>query len=188
MKLGAALGTARRPPRTVTLRTADFADTYESKPKADVAIGLRALSERDLDTARAQAARLVSEKYADKGDGVTDREACDEAFNDALMRWAVAKATCNPNDATAPYFDMAEDVIAIALTPEAIRMLWDQLVILMKGIASAVPEATDEEIVELAGMLDRGLLTELVDVQQTELRKLLAHVHAALAALEQNDG
>lgn len=192
MSLSKILGptAARKPHKIVTLTPDDFADRYEGRPRSNVAIGLLMLGERDVDVARAQAAKHIADPtmFTTKDGGVTDEQARDEAYNDALVRWAVAKATCNPNDVSQPYFDMAEDTIAIALRPEAIRFLWDELILLSKGKGSVAPPATDEEIAAVVDMLDRGLIKSLAETNQVELRKLLAHVHAVLSVVDETDG
>lgn len=188
MSFAKVLGTARKPPRIVTLTPNDFADTYEYKPTADVAVGLRLLAERDIDDARRQAIRRIDVLHRDDGSPI-DEEARDEAYNDALMCWAVAKATCNVNDVTKPYFDLAEDLVSIALTPEAIRGLWDELVFLQRGKASTRPPAADDEIADLARLLEAGAVSLLGAVQQAEIRKLLAYARDVLsAAAGANDG
>lgn len=176
---------ASRPPRIVTLRPDHYADTYADKPRSEVAVGLRLVSERDLDTARAQAASMVATMFLDNDDEVTDLVAQDEAYNAALIRWAIAKATCDPNDSSRPFFDMAEDVIGMALTTEALRFLWDELILLHKGKGSAAPPATDEELHKLAEHLDVGSMKLLDDATQLELRKLMAYALSVLALTDE---
>lgn len=180
---GSILTSTKKPPRIVTLSPHHFADTYESKPEVEVAIGLRLVSEHDLDVARAQAATKVVTMFSDDEDAITDETARDEAYNDALVCWAVARATTNPNDVSRPYFDCAEDVLPTALTPQAIRFLWDELVRLQAGSGAITPPASDDEIESLFAMLKSGALTDLDDQQASELRKLLAYVHAVLRAV-----
>ncbi len=178
---------ARKAPRVVVLDPDHFSDTFEAKPQQAVAVGLRLVGERDIDIARAQAARRVSEMFSTSDDETTDETAKDEAYNDALMRWVVARATCKANDISAPYFDCAEDTIGVALTPAAIVKLWDELILLQKGKGSPSPPATDEEVRSLVDQLDRGLLSRLGGSQETEVRKLLAYCHAVLTATD-DDG
>ncbi|WP_394849702.1 hypothetical protein LZC95_19895 [Pendulispora brunnea] len=144
---------AKRPRRCIVLSPAAFADTWSERPSEDVAVGLRLLAERDLQAAKLEASRWVERLYSRDDGTLRDPETATEAWNDALIRWACALAMCDPNDVTRPYFRAAEDTIAIALTPDAIRRVWDALEAFHAEESPVAPEATDDEIEELGWSL-----------------------------------
>lgn len=175
-----ALKKTAQPPRVAILSPSAFADTWEAKPTADVAVGLRLLSERELQTAKAEASKTIERMYAGEDGEIFDQEKAVEAWNDALVRWAVAYATCDPNDVTKPYFDFAEDVIAAALTPEGIRRLWDEWRVLVEETSPLSPELDAEGIAALVDALPR--LETLSPNTQRRLRRLLGVCLSELGA------
>ncbi len=175
-----ALKRTTRPPRVAILSPSAFADTWESKPTADVAVGLRLLSERELQTAKAEASKSIEKMYVGDDGEIFDHEKAVEAWNDALVRWAVAYATCDPNDVTKPYFDFAEDVIAVALTPQGIRRLWDEWRVLVEETSPLSPELDAEGIASLVGALCR--LDALPPSAQRRVRRLLGACLTELGA------
>jgi hypothetical protein len=162
--------TATRPPRVIVVPRAAFSDRWEGKPSGDVAVGLQLLSDGDYQTARAEATKLASELQDDEAGWL-------EAFHDALLRWAVAKAATDPNDARKPYFQAAEDTVRDALTPLGVRRVYDELERLTIETSPLEPEANDGELLELAELLKHGagVLTPLVRGQERSVRRLLRH-------------
>lgn len=161
----------KHPPKTLVLQPSAFADSYAQKPSVDVAVGLRFISQGEIDTARQEAERIARRFYEDfaSRDLEVSREPLEDAYNDAFLALVIAAATCDPNDLTRPYFEFAEDTVRRALTPEALRRLWDDVVILHKGSVEARHEATDEEIQVLAQSLPRAEL-------DSESRRLCAYL------------
>jgi len=171
-------------PRVVVLSPGAFADDWPGKPRVDVAIGLRLISEGDKETARTEATRQAMRFYEGRELECLDDVARDEAYNDGLMRYAVARATCNPNDLAQPYFEQAEDMVRIALTPEGVGRLWDELVILHKGSGVSLAPLEDERIGDLVAALKSGALRLLTPGSQAEVRKLLAYALDKLEPLK----
>jgi hypothetical protein len=159
-----------RPPRVIVVPFTAFADGWKGKPKDDVAMGLRRLSEADTQSARAEADQLSRELHDHPG------EERDAAFNDALMRWAVARATTDPNDVHQPFFDMAEDTVREALTSHGVRRIYEELERLTIATSPLHPIATDEDLRELVARLsDAATLDQLTTGQARQLRRLLRH-------------
>jgi hypothetical protein len=150
------------------LEPGDFAGTWSLRPTGDVMVGLRVYSESDCRTAEAEAAKQETP----------------EAANAVLLGIAVARALCDPNDVNSPHptFPLAEDIVPIALTPNAIRRIFDEVERLHVEQSPAFPEATDEELMELAGALlpeqpFRGLVA-------TDARRCRRYARFLLDAIE----
>ncbi len=165
----------RRAERVVSVPASMFADTGD-KPAGDEQIGLRRLSEADVQQARAQAAHRALALHDDHDGQI-------EAFNDALMAWAVARGTCSPDDVTAPFFEMAEDTVQVRLTSEGIRYLYDEIDRLSIEGSPLQPVATPEQLTELAQWFTTGERWGAVPAAVARrVMRLLAHVHEERAA------
>jgi hypothetical protein len=136
------------PARTFDLLLEHFAGGYENKPVAKIVVGLRVPSEtesRSIETEAAKAAALT--------DG--DTEAKVEAYQAALFTYYVARGLCSPHDVTAPHplFELPEDMIPQALTPRAIKRIFDELERLHIEQSPLFPEATADDLLELSDRL-----------------------------------
>lgn len=179
-RAAAAAKGPRAPQAVVILPPECFADDWPHKPQTPVAIGIRLIPDHDLQQARAEAAKQAIGWY-DGGDGkITDEESRLDHYNDALLRWAVARATTDPNDVSVPYFTSAEDTVRMALTTEGVRRLWDELVRVHIATGVRVVPMTDADARALGTELQEGALALLPEPTQTEVRKLLTYVHEAL--------
>lgn len=162
----------RKPAAIVSLPTTAWASEWPDKPTQEVAVGLSLLSERDLQTVRAEAAKEANELHP--GSGADDPDWVD-ARNDALMAWAVSLALREPDDAALPVLPMQdEDEVRRALSGGAIRHLWDELERASIVNSPVRSEATDEEVERLAHLLLEGHVEKLASPSQTRLRKLLS--------------
>lgn len=168
------------PPRVVVLPPSAFASDWPGNKGVEMAIGLRLLSQGDVDTARREAEREALGFYEQLAEGARTKPEPDsliDTFNEALLANAVARATCDPNDVSRPYFPLAEDMVRRALTPEGMRRLWDELVLLHKGSGAAMPVATDDEVQLLGRALSSGAAAAALD---DEGRKLCAYLLAKI--------
>lgn len=158
-------------PRVVTLPTSAFADDWDRKPREPMQIGLRLVSEGDIERARAAALQKALEMVP---------EPCDERieqFNDAIMRGVIARATCMPEDAREPFFEMPEDDVQNALTDDGVRLLWHEFDVLKVESCGYLAEATEDELVDLAAMLgDRDAWEALPVAKFKRLRRLALHM------------
>lgn len=167
----------RKPPRIVVLPPSAFAEDWPQRPASSVALGLRLVSERDLQVAMGEARKAARAHLIDEQLTEADRVVAWDAYNDAEVRYAMARATTDPNDVSRPYFLFAEDTIKLALTSEGIRRLWDEYVILSRSSGIDLPQAEDEELERLGRVLQRpGCLDSLEANVQKEVRKLCAHL------------
>lgn len=160
----------RTPPGFVVVPKSAWATSWAKAPKDDVAIGLRLLSESDVQIARAWAAKKASAMFLVDG-RLTDSDDFNAAYNDALMRYAVARSACDPNDASAPYWQAAEDVVGVALTSGGVRLIYDAIERMHVAMSPTTPIANDQDVAELVELLSLGALGKLANQKQT--RKLL---------------
>ncbi len=140
--------TAKPPARTFDLLPEHFAGSYEGKPVTKITVGLRVPSESESRSIEAEAT-----KSAAGTDG--DTEAKLEAYHRALFTFYVARGLCSSHDVTAPHplFELPEDMLPLALTPRAIKRLFDELERLHVEQSPLFPEATDDDLAELIDRL-----------------------------------
>jgi hypothetical protein len=71
------------------------------------------------------------------------------------MRMIVARGICDPNDATKPHplFELADDVVRAALPSATVRYLFEEIEKLQVETSPLHPEASAEEVEELAAIL-----------------------------------
>lgn len=166
----------RKPPSNVVVPLRAFDETWESRPKGDVCIGLRLVAEDDIQTARSQAGKIAKKLHPRAAVGSLDQELWFDAYRDALVRWIVARGTCDPNDVTRAWEGWStapEDIVAIALTTDGVRLIFNAWERMRIASDPTTPEATDEEIVKLAMAQDR--LSTLPRAEAACLRRLLRH-------------
>lgn len=160
---------------TVLKRDA-FAENCQFKPTEDIALGLRRVSDDSVQTARAEAAKYATTMHDDRQDQI-------EAYNDALMRWTIIAGCCDPNDVTqpAPLFDGSEENVRVALTPTAIRFLWDEIERHHVLTSPVVAVATDEEMAIVAQRILAGPLPVLMTKGAVlRMRKLFGFIRQEL--------
>lgn len=135
-------------PRTLTLPPSVFASEWKMRPTEPVVVGLRLLPDAEEQTARAEALRIALELHPDTRDA---GDAFVDAYNDALLRWIVARGICDPNDVTAPtqILPMAEDQVRHALTSSGVRYIFDAIERLQLETSPIYAEASFDEVAEL---------------------------------------
>jgi hypothetical protein len=138
---------------TIVLHPSDFASDWPNDPKEDICCGLRILSADGEDSAKEQAYKKAIDATGD-----IDAE---------LRRWYLifycALALCDPNDVErhCEPFDMASDQLPVALTSQALLRIYDTAERFKIESSPLFPEATDEEIGDLAGELLGGGVDDL---------------------------
>lgn len=161
----------RKPSRTVKLQPHHFADKYHGKPDGPVDVGIKILGERDLEEAASYAeghANLCHPKQRH------DSDLWIEAFNRGLRQFAVARGTTKPNDVSEPYFEYADDVVPLALSPEGIHRLYLEIDLLCMMEDVKAPAIGADEQQRLAEMLRTGAAWEgLSEADQRRLSHLL---------------
>ncbi len=146
-----------RPPLVVVVPLKWWAPDWGDRPPGDTEVGVRLPSEHDLVCIRAEADRKASELYPDGGDGLV------EAYNSLLMAGVVSAALCQPEDATARWWDEAHGDISTALTSPAIEALFWHVNKLLITDSPTVPEASLEEVAALAELLLAGEVWRMMD-------------------------
>lgn len=177
--IGAATSILGRAPekrpalKVVTLPPSAFADTWDKRPKGEVKVGLRLVSDETLDNARASAAAAAWEVHGD-----TAPLGRIEAYNETLVRTILAHACVKDDDVRAPFFGaIAESLVAVALTDAGVLALWEGYERLKVETSPLSPEATDSELQVLAVRLADGTFVGSVSERdRTVLRRLLRHV------------
>lgn len=165
-------GLPLKPSGVLVMRPADWSPTIENRPTGDVAIGLRPLSPGDAIEARQLAAEKAWEDYPKE----PDNDLRVEAFNDAVMRFVIARGTCDPNDAKKRsdlWMGIEDEMVFAALTRQGARRVFDAIE--AAEIATRVDqrEATDEDIRALPELFAAAVLPPLVAAR---CRRLLGHV------------
>lgn len=156
-----------------------FADTWENKPIDGIDLGIRVPSEFDVQGARTEAIKAA------RNASVEEDEDRIQIFNDTLMCCAVASAICDPNDVTThhPFFDMAEDVVPLALKSKTIQYIFDLVEILHIEQSPIFAEINTAEEARLADILTQDAPYSGVDrVAAMKARRLLKY---ALDLLEE---
>jgi len=173
----------RKPPGFVLLEPSAFADDWQDKPRAAVAIGVTPLSETQTQIVKASAAKIARELYPESEQ---DDDDIVHAYEDKLMTLAVARATTDANDASRAYFACPDDDVPAALTSGAIRRLWDELERVTIATNPNMPEADEDDLAELPELL--GHVDGLTRARGIRLRKLLRFCVDELRAVKEAIG
>lgn len=177
----------RAPARILILPPTSFTDTWAERPTANIAVGLRLLSEQDVENATIEAAKYIAKLVVDPdapSGRSFDQDAQNELYNSRLMTEVVARAVCDPNDAATAHelFPIAEIQVQDLFTSEGIRFAFDALSATTVEKSPVMPQATDAELALLVAHLRHGTLKRLPRSTQSGLRKLLAAVLEPLTA------
>jgi len=104
-------------------------------------------------------------------------ETANDAYNEAVMRHMVARGTCDPNDVNKPYFKHAEDNVRDWMTTDAVRRVWDELLVLQAISSVAILRASPEDVERTARILADGrAMSALQPGDHIEVRTLLGYV------------
>jgi hypothetical protein len=167
-----------------------FADTYYDRPTDPICVGLRTIADGDVNAARSQA-----QKWADKSHPNATLEDPErfsiwiECYNDALLRWMVARGTCDPNDVTQSpeCWNVApEDQVREALTSDGVLLVYDEWERMRVSVDPTKRDAGDGEILEgLPKLLP--FAKDLPSLRRGRLRRLLAFVLDELASVASDE-
>lgn len=156
-----------KPSTVIPLPPSAFKDDWQDKPTAVAIVGLRHVPSGTEETARAEAAKYAYMMHP------TDADLWSIAYDDALMRWIVAKCTCAPDNAALPFWPMAEDTVRECLTSDGVRLIWGAYERMLIETSPLDPELTDEEVGELVTLLENGTLGIMASSQGKRARRLL---------------
>ncbi|HEY1956693.1 MAG TPA: hypothetical protein VGH28_13830 [Polyangiaceae bacterium] len=133
-----------------------FSDAWKARPKAPVCAGFRALSAADVREIR----NMASEEAWKLHERPLDEANRIDAFNDALMRLAVARSSCDPNDVERPWSVLGvarDDNVAIALSEGGVKMLYDEVERASVLASPTRADATNADVLELFDLLETTL-------------------------------
>jgi hypothetical protein len=160
------------PPRIIMVQPTAFASEWADAPSEPVTMGLRHVSDDDLQKARAEAA-----KYATKMHGEDDQESLVDCFNDALLRQRIARTTCNAQDVRRPWFEFAEDTVRIALTTEGVKSIVHEIEVFETETSPLFPQATDEDVLDLEAIIkQKPPWNSMSEAEQRGTRRLIGVV------------
>lgn len=166
-----------RPPKVITVPPSAFASEWRDRPTEPVEIGLRTLADGETETARAEAAKRALRIHPE------DRDLAVDCFNDALLRWLIARATCSPDDVREPYFRAAEDTVRFALSTEGVKLLSHELEVFTLETSPMYPPAKDDELLDLAALLeDEAPFAGMSPAEERGTRRLVGVVLERIGA------
>ncbi len=167
------------PSKRISIPVSAWAEGWANAPTEPIVVGFRSPSEEDLSLARAEAARKAWALH----DNPSDEDARIECYNGVLMVNVLAAGLCDPDDAKKHRWTGAEAVIAEGLKSESIEWLFTELDIFMGANSPTAPEATDEEVHELAeGLLSGDAWRGISGRAGHRVRRLLRAVIDELAS------
>lgn len=162
---------ARKPVHTAIVALSAFSDAWKGRPKAAVCAGFRPLSADDSRSIKATAsdeAWRLHPRDLDEPNRI-------DAYNDAVMRLAVARSACDPNDVSKPWDVLgvaADDNVAIVLSVDGVRALYDEVERAAVLSSPTRTDATDADLLELFDLLPLALERMTVD-RAARLRRWL---------------
>lgn len=164
-------------PETLLVTAAHFSPRWDGRPREDVACGVRPLTGADDDYCRKAAMQYAWQTFPGSVDDESHEQRTD-AFNDALMRFAIARATCDPNDARkgwSVWKGVGDDIVHIALTREGTKAIYDAIERITIATSPVRPEIRDDELDELLSWL-RECLTRMPRAREARCRRLLRFI------------
>lgn len=184
----AAPAETQRPPRTVILPANAWSSKYHGKPAGDVEVGLRRYAEADAVQARARASQVAWRNHPEP----SEEEERAQTWNSTMMAWIVAASCCEPADQSKSFFGHpqmngdkvgAEAVVPLALSPKGVEFLFLAVDTMLVEDAPSSPDATEEDLRELAGMLDAEQGLGGLGLPEAKLRRVRRLLGTALDIL-----
>jgi hypothetical protein len=106
-----------------------------------------------------------------------------ERYNQALMHYAIARGTCQPDDVDTPFWEMAEDLVPIALSEHGVLRLYSELEILTMTESVVTQEIGDDGLARLASLLQsKTIWAGRNAVEKRRIGRLLTSVLGMLEA------
>jgi hypothetical protein len=172
---------APKPAAVEVLKPEHFASDWQAIPEAAVAVGIKVLSEAEVQQVLAESAKEARLLYPDSPD---DSPIIVKAYEDALVRLAVGRCVTNPNDARDPYFPAADEMVGVAWPSATIRRIWDVLERVTIACSPVAEPANDDDVRALCELLDKKLIGKMTAARELRTRKLVAFMLAELRAVE----
>jgi hypothetical protein len=180
----------QKPPAFVLVPPDAFASAWDGRPAEEVCIGLRFVPDSDLEDARVEALKRAERLVPDHRKSDEATEVFVASFQDTLVRWIIARGTCDPNDVTKPWepWEAAPEDICVeqALTDQGAHLIFDAWERMRIGANIGQVPATDGDLALLPELLGRlpavGAKSKTAELR---LRRLLRFV---LEQLQDIDG
>lgn len=173
-------------PAAVTFRIEPqhFADSWHNKPVDGILLGIRVPSESEVQGARTEAIKAARNALVEDDDQDADSVRI-QSFNDTLLALAVSSAICDPNDVASahPFFELADEMVPMALKPKTIQHIWDLTEQLHVKQSPVFAEITPEEEVRLIDMLSQD--APYAGVERVSAMKARRFLRFALDILEE---
>ena len=165
----------KAPPTVFVLKAEHWASSYEDRPLCDMPIGLRMLSDEELDSCRDEAEKAAAKKIDDGAESYT-RE-----HNAVLIRTAIARAICMPDNAAKAheFFPCPDEQLHFALRKETIVTLFDLVERTQLENSPVCIPADDDDVLELVTKLSAGALDTLEaddPVRAERIRRLFTFI------------
>lgn len=169
------------PPDTVVVPPEAWASSWEDRPEEDVCLGLRFVADADLEDARVEAYRRADRLFPDHEKSPEATELFVASFQDGLLRWVIARGTCDPNNVAKTWegWEAAPEDIAVevALTDVGAQYIFDAWERMRIQANIGLPTATDADLLLLPVLLARlPLVAARSKTQALRLRRLLRFV------------
>ena len=140
-----------------------------NRPTAPIQLGLRIVSESDVARARSVAESFANQMHRELPYG----EAWIECFNSHLIAAIMFDAVVHPDNAEKRWF-ARESQVALDLTTNGLKFLWDHYEVYQVSTSKIAPEASDDELLELGDVILAGALFEGLDLERARrVRRLL---------------
>ncbi len=147
-----------RPPGDVVVPPEAWASTWTDRPVEPVCVGLRFVAEGDLQDARVEAFRRASRLYPDHEKTARGAELWEQTFKDGLVRWVVARGTCDANDVNSPWEGWQaapEDMALEVLSDLGAQLIFDAWERMRVAADIGLVAASDEELLLLPDLVRR---------------------------------
>ena len=171
----------QRPPSHVNVKPDAFASTWPERPDEEVCIGLRFVADAELEDARIEAYRRAKGLVPDHEKSEAEATLFVASFQDTLVRWVIARGTCDPNNVHKPWEGWAaapEDIVVEqALTDHGAQVIFDAWERMRIAANIGLPAATDQDLELLPELLQRlPAITALSRTRALRIRRLLRFV------------
>ena len=178
----------RRPPGNVVVPPEAFASTWSDRPDEDVCIGLRFVADAELEDARVEAFKRATSLVPDHAKSELGNQTFLASFQDALVRWIIARGTCDPNDVQKSWSAWSaapEDIVVEqALTDLGAQLIFDAWERMRIAADIGMATATDEDIAILPDLARRLPALRLASVaRELRVRRLLRFVLEELESI-----
>lgn len=163
-----------KPQRVVTLPVSAFTATYELRPECECSVGIRLPSQEDAETIETEAIKAFQANIGNPA-------AADLAYNQSRLTNLVALCICSPEDVTRPHdlFPAPNATLPVALTPDALKRLFDEIERLQIDTSPIFTEATDDDVDAVVELLSGDALRKLSTTDQvnhSRVRRYLSFV------------